>query len=84
MSSISESKETIVIKKHEPIGVQDGSVIPGEMPVLAVIEMQGDLGRSEWQEVVYHDGDNWQSFAGSTTFSKGERVLKWIYATECF
>lgn len=47
--------------------------------VLAKISHQYDLGESHWYEVVYHDGEEWQSFHGSKTFEDGERVEAWVY-----
>lgn len=48
------------------------------LPVLAKIVYQGDLGESTWYEVVYYY-NKWRCFAGSDTFSGGERVVKWIH-----
>jgi len=53
-------------------------------PVLAKIRNAGELSTSEWYEVVFHDGEQWQSFAGSDTFDDGEVVLMWVYAANCF
>lgn len=55
-------------------------------PVLAKIEGQNCLGRSEWYEVVYFDEEQtgrWCSYSDSKTFDDGERVLAWKYADEC-
>lgn len=52
------------------------------VPVLAFISVIGDSGKSEWYEVVYHNGEEWESYAGSNTFNDGERVLKWKYCNE--
>lgn len=52
-------------------------------PVLAEISKSGELGKEGWYEVVYHDGERWQHFAGSDTFDDGERVVKWKYCKEC-
>lgn len=51
-------------------------------PVLALIMHQGDLGKSEWYEVVYFYQE-WCSYAESKTFEDGERVIKWKYVTDC-
>jgi len=53
--------------------------IEGE-PVLAKIEHQNDLGKTEWYEVVlYVDNLGWKSYDGSKTFEDGEVVTKWEY-----
>lgn len=52
-------------------------------PTLAEITKQGELGKEGWWEVVYHDGANWQHFAGSDTFEDGEKVVKWKLCREC-
>jgi hypothetical protein len=52
-------------------------------PVLADITKNGELGNQGWWEVVYHDGVNWQHFAGSNTFDDGEKVVKWKLCREC-
>ena len=53
-------------------------------PVLAKIASTNDLGRSEYWEVVYYDGDKglWCSYTGSDTFEDGEVVLGWQYCNE--
>lgn len=51
-------------------------------PVLAKITLIGELGNSEWYEVVFHDGIEWCSYAGSDTFDDGEKVLNWKYCTD--
>jgi hypothetical protein len=51
-------------------------------PVVAEIYINGELGLSKWYEVVYHNGENWESFAGSKTFDDGETVIKWVYAKD--
>ena len=51
-------------------------------PVLAKLEHQGSLGKSNWFEVVYHDGENWCAYAGSNTFTDGEKVLEWFYCED--
>lgn len=56
---------------------------PNELePVLALITHQGDLGKSEWYEVVFFY-DKWYSYEGSNTFDYGEQVVKWKYAKDC-
>ena len=52
-------------------------------PTLAEIAKWGELGKESWWEVVYHDGINWQHFAGSNTFEDGEKVIKWKLCREC-
>ena len=56
-----------LIKPKEPVSV------------LALVQSLEDLGLSQWHEVVYHDGDEWQSYQGSSTFSNGEQVVSWGY-----
>jgi len=51
-------------------------------PVLALITHQGELGLSEWYEVVYFF-QKWCSYAGSKTFDDGEQVVKWKYIKDC-
>lgn len=56
---------------------------PNELePVLAFINHIGELGLSEWYEVVYYS-DKWYSYGGSKTFEDGEQVVKWKYAKDC-
>lgn len=66
------------VKRH------GGQEIPNDLrPVLALIETQTDLGRQQWCEVVYHDGNRWCSYADSETFScAGDRVTAWVFAQE--
>jgi hypothetical protein len=62
-----------------------GAVIssPNQLePVLALITHQGELGLSEWYEVVYHV-DKWYSYSGSKTFDDGEQVIRWKYCKDC-
>ncbi len=62
--------------KTTPIDLRD---------VLAQIETQSDLGKSSWYEVVYHNGEEWCSYAGSDTFSTyGYNVVQWKYVDEIF
>ncbi|QOI71090.1 hypothetical protein pEaSNUABM47_00151 [Erwinia phage pEa_SNUABM_47] len=57
--------------------------MPKELePVIAKIAVIGELGKSSWYEVVYHNGDEWCCYAGSKTFQDGERVLDWKYCTD--
>ena len=57
--------------------------LPEELkPVLAKIFTITDLGANIYHEVVYHDGDNWKSYAGSKTFDDAEQVKKWVYVSE--
>lgn len=59
--------------------------LPKELvPVLAEIFHSNELGQGAHFEVVYHDGEEWRSYAGSDTFENGEQVLQWRYAKECF
>ncbi len=70
---------------HIPIGVQYGamSIPDSPRPVLARLLSYGELGKSEWCEVIYHNDTKWCSFAGSDTFSEaGTKVLSWIYVNE--
>lgn len=72
---------------NEPLTPQlnIGTVIsnPNELePVLALITHQGELGLSEWYEVVYYF-NKWYSYAGSKTFEDGEQVVKWKYVKDC-
>ena len=53
------------------------------LPVLAEISKNGELGKEGWYEVVYHNGERWQHFAGSDTFDDGEKVLQWRYTDKC-
>ncbi len=56
---------------------------PNELePVLALINHQGDLGKSEWYEVVYFF-QKWCSYSGSKTFQDGEQVVDWKYCKDC-
>lgn len=56
---------------------------PNELePVLALINHVGELGLSEWYEVVYYS-QKWCSYAGSKTFDDGEYVVKWKYVKDC-
>jgi hypothetical protein len=72
---------------NEPLTPQlnIGTVIsnPNELePVLALITHQGELGLSEWYEVVYYF-NKWCSYAGSKTFQDGEKVVNWKYCKDC-
>ena len=64
--------------------------LPGYMPlprplepVLAKVFGINSLGASIWHEVVYHDGERWRHYHGSTTFNDGETVKKWVYVSGC-
>lgn len=85
METITRSKDNYFNKPRPRVasGIHAEGVPELGEPVLAIIESIGELGRSEWREVVYHDGDAWCSYAGSHTFDDGERVMRWIYAQEC-
>lgn len=51
-------------------------------PVLAKIESITELGLSSWYEVIYYDDEytkQWCSYAGSSTFQRGEIVKSWEY-----
>lgn len=67
-------------KAEETINPTRSSLqLPSELePVLAKIEHINSLGKSNWYEVVYNDG-NWRSYQGSKTFKDGEKVVKWDY-----
>lgn len=59
--------------------------LPDELePVVAFIQGLNDLGISKWYEVVYHDGERWQSYEGSKTFEDGEIVIQWVYTIDIF
>lgn len=59
------------------------SNFPSELePVLAKIEHINSLGKSTWYEVVYFD-KQWRCYAGSDTFTNGEKVVKWKYCKDC-
>ena len=59
--------------------------IPEEYnPVIAEIMQINELGKSIYHEVVYHNGSEWHSYAGSKTFENGEQVLKWKYVSDVF
>lgn len=63
--------------------IHSGNDYPTELePVLAKIEQINSLGKASWYEVVYFDG-YWRSYAGSSTFEDGERVVKWRYCKDC-
>jgi len=65
------------------MGIREVAIpVEGE-PVLAEISVIYDLGTSVWHEVVYHDGKQWCSYHGSSTFNKGEAVKKWKYVCDC-
>ncbi len=51
-------------------------------PVLAKIYTHGELGKSEWYEVVYYNGTEWCCYEGSDTFEDGEKVLSWKYCKD--
>lgn len=56
---------------------------PNELePVLALINHVGELGLSEWYEVVYYF-QKWCSYSGSKTFEDGEQVVRWKYVKDC-
>ena len=58
-------------------------VLPTDLePVLAKITTVGELGKSEWYEVVYHNGTEWCCYAGSDTFKDGEHVKSWVYCKD--
>lgn len=58
-------------------------ILPQDLePVLAKIHTYGELGKSEWYEVVYHNGTEWCCYAGSDTFKDGEKVLSWKYCKD--
>ena len=51
-------------------------------PVLAEIKSIHSLGTSIYFEVVYHNDNEWCSFANSKTFEDGEIVLQWVYVED--
>jgi len=62
---------------------QEKQSLPREAePVLAQISHTNNLGKSNWKEIVYHDGENWKAYEGSKTFNDGERVVQWRYVNE--
>ena len=52
------------------------------IPILAEIEHQNSLGKSNWFEVVYFSEGQWHCYAGSKTFKDGEKVIKWKYCQD--
>lgn len=52
------------------------------VPILAQIEHINCLGKSTWYEVVYYSNNNWHSYAGSKTFTDGEKVINWRYCED--
>lgn len=63
------------------IGISpDGAEIEPLRYILAMIQLRTDIGTSSWYEVIYHDGENWQSFHDSKTFDGGETIAGWVYA----
>jgi endoglucanase Acf2 len=52
--------------------------------VLADIRHMSETGKHQWYEVVYHDGERWQCYAGSDTFNDGESVNRWKYTKDIF
>lgn len=79
-----KNKDKSSDKKHsEPLQQYKVISSPTELePVLALITHQGDLGKSEWYEVVYFF-QKWVSYEGSKTFQDGEQVVKWKYCKDC-
>ena len=78
-----EAKTVVPSVGVQRLVIQPGHHVPEEgVPVLALIKTHGDLGPQEWREVVYHDGDRWQSYAGSKTFDDGEQVARWVFAAD--
>jgi hypothetical protein len=78
------NKEQNLNEPQKPqLHISDVISSPNQLePVLALITHQGELGLSEWYEVVYHF-DKWYSYAGSKTFQDGEQVVDWKYAKDC-
>jgi len=66
------------------ISVRDENLPTPNVDVLAEIEMLSDLGISNHNEVIFHDGSNWRSYGNSSTFTHAERVIKWKLVSECF
>lgn len=70
-------------EKVKELHQTDVIVSPNELePVLALINHQGNLGKSEWYEVVYFF-QKWCSYSGSKTFNDGEQVIDWKYCKDC-
>lgn len=75
LTTMEGQKRFLEVNKH--------LLLPTELePVLAKIFTSGELGKSEWYEVVYHNGTEWCCYAGSNTFTDGEKVLSWKYCKE--
>jgi len=53
-------------------------------PVVADLRHQNDSGESQWYEVVYVNDFGWASYAESSTFEDGERVVAWKYCKDLF
>jgi hypothetical protein len=78
-----QSTNVELTSESMPIGNDNVIGSPNELePVLALINHQGELGLSEWYEVVYYF-HKWCSYAESKTFDDGERVVKWKYCKDC-
>lgn len=72
-----EQEQQAALHKTDVIGS------PNELePVLALINHVGELGFSQWYEVVYYY-EKWCSYSGSKTFEDGEQVVKWKYVKDC-
>ena len=85
LQSILERIQKLVnIEQKLTEAIKDAPAIPEKFtPVLAKISKCGELGNESWWEVVYHDGVDWQHFAGSNTFDDGEKVVRWRLCREC-
>lgn len=71
-------QNTVTLLKKQ-ILVKDESLPLTGTPILARIEAHTDTGYQSWPEVIYHDGNNWKSYHGSTTFEDGEHVVEWQF-----
>ena len=77
-------KQSIIDKEiNEFLKYKSKNIMKELEPVLAQIECQGDLEKSKWYEVVYFADGEWHSYAGSKTFSDGEKVVNWKYCRDC-
>lgn len=80
---MNNDNETSKEKHSEALNIADVIGSPNKLePVLALINHVGELGLSEWYEVVYYY-QKWCSYAGSKTFEDGEQVVKWKYVKDC-
>ena len=79
-NNLTPHSDNTVISQPPPL-VERPALPPEDIarPVLACIEGVTDT----WYEVVYWNGEQWRSYAGSDTFATGgDRVMRWRYADE--